>query len=390
MKLFSTGLSDTFNQFFESEKSGGILLILCTVTSLSIANSDLGAPYLAMWHLYLGGMSLEHWINDGLMAVFFLMIGLELERELYNGELSDFKNALLPIFAALGGMIFPALIHYSLNSGLPTQAGIGIPMATDIAFALGILAVLGDRIPASLKVFVAAFAVIDDLGAAIVIALFYTVQISVVHLLGAIVVFLVLLGLNRLRIMSLIPYLLGGIIMWALMLKSGVHATLSGIALAFAIPFSAKQEDTASPSHKLEHILHKPVAYLILPIFVLANTGVVVSVDFFQAIFHDPNALGVVAGLVLGKPLGIVCFCFLAVMLGVCKLPADIRWQHVVGAGMLGGIGFTMSIFITNLAFVASFDEINTSKMAILMASLSAGLMGFVWLRHFAGNSKLR
>lgn len=383
-KIFTLKLSDTFNQFFESEKSGGILLIVCTIVSLALANSSLGEAYLDMWHAQIGGMSVGHWVNDGLMAIFFLMIGLELERELYNGELADFKKALLPIFAALGGMIFPALIHYSLNVGLPTQAGIGIPMATDIAFALGILAILGDRIPLSLKVFVAAFAVIDDLGAAIVIALFYTAQISIVYLFGAIAVFLVLFALNRLRVMSLIPYLIGGIIMWVLMLKSGVHPTIAGIALAFAVPFTAKQDDVASPSHQLEHFLHRPVAYIILPIFALANTGVIVGGDFVHTLLSDVNVLGITAGLVLGKPIGIGLFCFIAIILGVCKLPEDVKWSHLVGAGMLGGIGFTMSIFITNLAFAGDLNEINASKMAILIASLLAAIFGFVWLRYVA------
>jgi NhaA family Na+:H+ antiporter len=254
-------------------------------------------------------------------------------------------------------------------------------MATDIAFALGILAILGDRIPVSLKVFVAAFAVIDDLGAAIVIAFFYTAKISVLHLLAAVGVFLVLCTLNRLKVMSLIPYLIGGAIMWVLMLKSGAHATLAGIALAFAIPFTAKQDDVASPSHRLERFLHRPVAYLILPIFALANTGVIVGGDFIHTILSDVNALGIMAGLMLGKPIGIGLFCFIAIVLGVCKLPDDVKWSHVVGAGILGGIGFTMSIFITNLAFVGNLPEINVSKMAILIASLLAGIFGFVWLR---------
>jgi NhaA family Na+:H+ antiporter len=381
MKLFVDKLSETFNQFFESEKSGGILLILCTIVSLVLANSSLGAGYLAMWQVHVGGLSVEHWVNDGFMAIFFLMIGLELERELFNGELADLKKALLPIFAALGGMIFPALIHYAMNIGLPTQAGIGIPMATDIAFALGILAILGDRIPLSLKVFVAAFAVIDDLGAAMVIAIFYTAKISVLHLMAAIGVFLVLFALNRLKVMSLIPYLIGGAIMWVLMLKSGVHATLAGIALAFAIPFTAKQDDVASPSHRLERFLHRPVAYIILPIFALANTGVIVGGDFVHTILSDVNSLGIMAGLVLGKPIGIGLFCLIAIVLGVCKLPDDVKWSHVVGAGILGGIGFTMSIFITNLAFAGNLPEINASKMAILIASLLAGIFGFVWLR---------
>ena len=374
-------LSNTFNKFFDSEKSSGILLIVCTVASLLITNSLIGADYLSLWQWHVGGLSLEHWTNDALMAIFFLLIGLELERELYVGELSDFKNALLPIFAAIGGMIAPALIHYSFNAGTPTQAGIGIPMATDIAFALGVLAILGNRVPASLKVFVAAFAVIDDLGAITIIAAFYTAQLSIWYLAGALAVWAVLIALNRLfRIMSLVPYLLGGAFMWFLMFKSGVHATIAGVMLAFAIPFSAKDDDEESPSYKLEHFLHKPVAFIILPIFALANTGILVDGDWIQSAI-SMNSVGIIAGLIIGKPLGVTLLCFIAVASGICHLPPDLNWRHVVGAGTLGGIGFTMSIFITNLAFVGNVDAISASKMAIFLASLTAGTVGFLWLR---------
>ncbi len=267
MGVVQRKLSKSFKAFFDSEKSSGVLLIICTIVSLVITNSIIGANYLSLWQRYVGGLSVEHWINDGLMAVFFLLIGLELERELYVGELSDFKNALLPVFAALGGICLPALIHLILNSGTPTQAGIGIPMATDIAFALGVLALLGSRIPASLKVFLTALAVMDDLGAIIVIAIFYTAKLSLAYLMGALVVFGLLVALNRfLRVMSLLPYLLGGGLLWFLMLKSGVHATIAGVLLAFTIPFTGKEDDEESPSHKLEHFLHKPVAFVILPI----------------------------------------------------------------------------------------------------------------------------
>lgn len=374
-------LTETFKQFVNSEKSAGILLIVCTLISIGLANSSVSEAYLHLWHINVGGMPLELWINDGLMAIFFLLIGLELERELYSGELSQFRNALLPMMAAVGGMVAPALIHYSLNVNSPTQAGIGIPMATDIAFALGVLAILGDRIPASLKVFVVAFAVIDDLGAAIVIAVFYTASLSLPYLMGAVAIWMGLVALNRLRVMHLFPYLLGGIAMWVCMLKSGVHPTLSGIALAFAIPYSSKQEDIESPSHRLEHILHKPVAYGILPIFALANTGVVIGADWFQAITTQTNSLGIILGLVVGKPLGVALLSVIAVKTGLCKLPSDLRWKHMIGAGILGGIGFTMSIFITNLAFVDQVNHINQAKMAILMASLLAGLLGFFWLK---------
>lgn len=376
-------LSNVFNEFFDSEKSSGILLIVCTVASLLIANSPIGAEYSGFWQRQVGGLSIEHWINDALMAIFFLLIGLELERELYVGELSDFKNALLPIFAAVGGMLAPALIHFSLNAGTPTQAGIGIPMATDIAFALGVLAILGKRIPASLKVFVVAFAVIDDLGAIVIIAAFYTAKLSAWYLTGAMAVWMLLLALNRIfRIMSLVPYLIGGAMMWFLMLKSGIHATIAGVMLAFAIPFSAKDDDQASPSHRLEHFLHKPVAFVILPIFALANTGVSIDADWLQSLTSS-NSAGIMAGLLVGKPLGVALLCLVAVSGGVCQLPADLKWRHVIGAGMIGGIGFTMSIFITNLAFAGNVAAINASKIAILGASLAAGMVGFLWLRFF-------
>lgn len=381
MAAIQRPLSSTFRNFFESEKSGGILLLLCTIISLGIANSSFGESYLHFWHIYVAGLSIEHWINDGLMAIFFLLIGLELQRELHSGELSDFKNALLPIFAAAGGIAVPAFIHYALNAGTPTQAGMGVPMATDIAFALGVLALLGSRVPASLKVFLTALAVMDDLGAIIVIAVFYTAELATLYLFGALAVFGILMAMNRvLRIMALLPYLVGGAVMWYLMLKSGVHATIAGVLLAFTIPYSAKEDDATSPSHRLEHILHKPVAFLILPIFALANTGIVIGAGWVQELATS-NSLGIMSGLVLGKPIGITLLSFIAVAIGLCRLPLDLNWKHIFGAGLLGGIGFTMSIFITNLAFSGEIATINASKMAILLASLTAGTLGFLWLK---------
>ena len=383
MNKASITLSNTFNRFFESEKSSGILLIVFTLVSILLSNSAIGHEYLSLWQIHVAGLSLEHWINDGLMAIFFLLIGLELEREIYVGELSNFKSALLPIFAAIGGMLVPALIHYLFNQSMPTQNGIGIPMATDIAFALGVLAILGNRIPASLKVFVVAFAVIDDLGAIVLIAVFYTAKFSVSYLLAALLVWAVLILLNRIfRVMSLLPYIVGGVIMWFFMLKSGIHATVAGIMLAFAIPFSVKDDDQKSPSHKLEHFLHKPVAFIILPIFALANTGITIQAGWMNDLM-SANSLGIMLGLILGKPLGVGLLCFVAVVTGICHLPADLKWLHIVGAGVLGGIGFTMSIFITNLAFPASVETINVAKMAILLASLSAGVLGFIWFKLF-------
>ena len=378
---FEKRLSQTFKEFAESGKAGGVILILCTIASLLIANSAWGPNYLAIWHIVFAGLSVELWINDLLMAVFFLLIGLELQRELQNGELSNLRNALLPIVAAAGGICIPALIHFSLNHGTPAQPGMGIPMATDIAFALGVLALLGSRVPASLKIFLTALAVMDDLGAIIVIALFYTAELSFAYLIGALAVFGVLLLLNRrLRIMTLWPYLLGGALMWFLMLKSGVHATIAGVLLAFAIPYSALEDDGTSPSHRLEHALHKPVAFLILPVFALANTAIVIGAGWAGELLSS-NSLGILLGLIAGKPIGIVLFTALAVITGLCRLPLDLAWRHIIGAGLLGGIGFTMSIFITNLAFTGHAEIINASKMAILAASVTAGVLGFVWLK---------
>lgn len=372
-------LSRTFIAFFESEKIAAALLLVCTLISLAVANSSLGPAYLSFWQTTVLGLTLEHWINDALMAVFFLLIGLELERELYVGELSDLRQALLPIFAAIGGIGVPAGIHFALNANTPTQAGMGIPMATDIAFALGALALLGHRVPAALKIFLAALAVMDDLGAIMVIAVFYSKQFSLIYLLAALLVFAILMGMNRLRVMVLWPYLLGGALMWFLMLKSGVHATIAGVLLAFAIPFSGRSDIENSPSHRLEHALHKPVAFLILPIFALANTGVVFDPQWRDSLLHT-NSLGILGGLVFGKPLGIVLMCFLAVSLGICRLPAQLNWRHIIGAGLLSGIGFTMSIFITNLAFADQAALINSSKMAVLLASAAAGVAGVLWL----------
>jgi len=374
-------LSKTFNEFMQSGKAGGIILILCTLVSLLLANSALGPAYLGFWHGYVAGLSIEHWVNDALMAIFFLLIGLELKRELYNGELSDLRNAMLPILGAAGGIAIPALIHFLLNGGSATQAGIGIPMATDIAFALGVLSLLGRRVPASLKVFLAALAVMDDLGAIIVIAVFYTTQLSFAWLFAALGVFAALFLMKRtLRVMALAPYLLGGALMWYCMLQSGVHATIAGVLLAFAIPYSAREDDAESPSHRLEHVLHKPVAFLILPVFALANTGIVVGAGWAQELLSS-NSLGILLGLGIGKPIGIVLFTFVAVAVGVCRLPLDLAWRHILGAGLLGGIGFTMSIFITNLAFAGQAEVINASKMAILLVSFGAGVIGFTWLK---------
>ena len=378
----ATTLSKSFLAFFRGERAAAIVLIACTIVAMSLANSSAGAAVHAFWGSSFAGHTLVEWINDALMAVFFLLVGLELERELINGELSDLRKALLPIVAALGGVMVPAGIHYALNGGTPTQAGAGIPMATDIAFALGVLALLGDRVPASLKVFLSALAVIDDLAAMIVIAVGYAGGVSAAWLAGAFAIFAVLMVCNRwLRIRSLWPYLLGGAFLWLCMLRSGVHPTLAGVALAFTIPFSSRVDDESSPSHRLEGALHVPVAYIVLPLFALANTGIALGAHF-QSGLLEANSLGILAGLVLGKPIGIVVASALAVFAGLCKLPGDLRWSHLLGAGLLGGIGFTMSIFIANLAFAGNADLVGESKGAVLLASLVSGVVGLLWLRQ--------
>ncbi len=375
-----------FKEFFNSEKSAGIVLIISTAISLLLANFFIGQDYLDFWHrkagFSIGGLelrlSIEHWINDGLMAVFFLLVGLEIEREIYAGELSSIRNAGLPVAAALGGMFIPALIHFAFNAGTATQDGFGIPMATDIAFALGILSLAGKKVPLSLKVFLTALAIIDDLGAIMVIAIFYTSELQSVYLFVALGIFAVLLLLNRLRVHQLIWYIIGGIIMWYCMLQSGVHATITGVLLAFAIPFG--NGDERSASYKLQHFLHLPVAFIIVPLFAFANTGIIFSVGLDEVLFNS-NSLGIVAGLLLGKPLGILLLCFIAIKLRLARLPEGVSWKQLAGAGMLAGIGFTMSIFITLLAFDKA-DIIQYSKIAILLSSLLAGAIGFFFIKR--------
>lgn len=377
-------LTKTFKAFFENEKSGGIILLFVTILSLYCANSSFHESYVAFWEKELVGHSVTHWINDGLMTIFFLLIGLELEREIYHGELSNFKNASLPIMAAFGGMLVPAAIFLALNYGTTTQNGAGIPMATDIAFAIGILSLLGNKVPASLKVFLTALAVIDDLGAIIVIAIFYTTSISFLNLGIALAIWAFLFVLNRMKIHNLIPYLVGGIAMWYFMLNSGVHATITGVILAFVIPFGDGGEKTSS--YRLQHFLHKPAAFFILPLFAVANTALHISENWHEGLTHA-NTYGIILGLVVGKPLGILLFSSVGVTSGLCILPKNLKWSHILGAGMLGGIGFTMSIFITVLAF-KNPEIIVFSKIAILIASFLAGLLGFVYLKYILNKKR--
>lgn len=369
-------MNKLLRNFFKSEKAPGLILILSTIISLSLANSGIGEGYRQIWDMKIGSHSLVHWINDGLMVIFFLLIGLELRREVVKGELSNIRDASLPIFAALGGMAIPAAFYLLFNFGTPTQSGYGIPMATDIAFALGVLSLLGNRVPLSLKVFLTALAVIDDLGAILIIAFFYSKSLALSNLFISLGVFVLLLTLNRFKVKSLTIYLLGGIVMWYYMLNSGVHATITGVLLAFAIPFN--KNDELSTAYHLQHFLHKPVSFLILPIFALANTDLLLGSNMATVLTQD-YSLGIATGLILGKPLGVFLMSYLAVTLGISKLTNGLKWSSILGTGFLAGIGFTMSIFITLLAF-DNETVVDNAKFVILLASLVAGIIGYTLL----------
>ncbi|MHA8061792.1 Na+/H+ antiporter NhaA [Aquirufa beregesia] len=369
-------VSKLFKEFFESEKSSGIILIFCTLFSLYITNSEWGNAYHHLWKTEILGHAIEHWINDGLMTIFFLLVGLELEREIYIGELSKIKEASFPIIGALGGMIVPVMIYTFFNYGTDTISGSAIPMSTDIAFALGILSLLGNKVPLSLKVFLTALAVIDDLGAIVIIGTFYSSGLDWTNLLLSLGTFALLGGLNFAKVRSIPLYVIGGVAMWYFMGQSGVHPTITGVLLAFAIPFD--KGDHQSISTKIQHFLHKPVSLGILPIFALANTAIFLNTDTTSKLL-ETYSLGIFTGLGLGKPIGIFLFCFIASSLGISKLPKDLSWASIVGVGFLGGIGFTMSIFITNLSFNQE-SIIDVSKFSILLASLVSAIIGFSML----------
>jgi Na+:H+ antiporter, NhaA family len=391
-----------FRRFAKLEAASGILLMVCAVTALSWANSPWGGSYAALWEtkLTLGfaplqlDKSLLHWINDGLMALFFLVVGLEIKRELLAGELASIKRASLPIMAAIGGGVVPALIYSTINLGGPGANGWGIPMATDIAFSIGVLALLGRRVPPALKILLAALAIVDDLGAILVIALFYTAEVSWWSLGLAGFFGLLLFLVNRRGVTQPWPYLLLGFGLWVAMLKSGVHATIAGVLLAVAIPSGvakASARPNAAPAggttlsvrekpllNRMEHALHPWVAFAIMPLFALANAGLVFDRDVLATI-SQPVSLGILLGLILGKPVGIGLLSWLAVRSGLAVLPPGISWRHLIGVGLLAGIGFTMSLFIASLAFTDG-PEIATAKMAILIASAVSGVGGYLLL----------
>ncbi|MEZ8193914.1 MULTISPECIES: Na+/H+ antiporter NhaA [Vibrio] len=373
-------MSDVIRDFFKMESAGGILLVIAAAIAMMIANTSFNGVYQEFLHTYVFGMSISHWINDGLMAIFFFLIGLEVKRELLEGALKSKETAIFPAIAAVGGMLAPALIYVLFNSGDPqAMQGWAIPAATDIAFALGIMALLGKRVPVSLKVFLLALAIIDDLGVVVIIALFYSGDLSTIALTIGFAMTGVLFMLNAKHVTKISIYLVVGFILWVSVLKSGVHATLAGVVLGFAIPLKGN-EGERSPLKHLEHALHPYVAFAILPLFAFANAGISlegVSMDGLTSMLP----LGIALGLLVGKPLGIFTFSWIAVKAGVAKLPEGINFVHIFAVSVLCGIGFTMSIFISSLAFGSVSADFDTyARLGILMGSTTAAVLGYALL----------
>ena len=383
-----------FRDFFRSEQVGGIILIFSVLVSLSLANSALGIGFENLLSTKIGyaspvldlEYSLSQWINDGLMAIFFLLIGLEIKREIIEGELSTPRKAAMPIFAALGGMFLPAGIYFMFNSNLETISGWGIPMATDIAFALGILSLLGRRVPTSLKVFLAALAIVDDLGAILVIALFYTEELHLEQLLYSAGIIALLIGMNYLGVKRLFFYIIPGLFLWFFIHHSGIHATIAGVLLALTIPTNPVK--STSPLEQLEHMIVKPVNFLIMPVFALANTNIRFESQMIEGL-TSPLGLGIIFGLLVGKPIGVTFFSWIAVKSGVASLPSRANWKHIFGIGILAGIGFTMSIFIALLSFDNPIYDVE-AKFSILVASVLAGVSGFLFLNFLNKKRKKR
>lgn len=427
-----------FEEFINRETTSGLLLMGCTILALAIANFGFYDAYQQLLHTPVGigigswrlEKSLHHWINDGLMALFFFVVGLEIKREVIVGELSDIRQAALPIIAALGGMVVPALLFTAFNIGSDGSAGWGIPMATDIAFAVGALVLLGRRVPRALLTFLVALAIVDDLGAVLVIALFYTETLEYTALFLGLAIFMALITMNLVGIRKPLPYFLLGLLLWLALLKSGVHATLAGVLTALTIPARPRFEpqqfsrqvrqlldrfdashrpgvsimgneeqgsilqtlenglhSVATPLQRLEHTMHMPVAFFIIPLFALANAGIPIELEGIGEVLLHPVTLGIMAGLVLGKFLGITGFCYLAIRLGIGRLPQGVSFSQLAGAAVLAGIGFTMSIFIAELAFAGQEQYLLMAKTGILCASLVAGIVGYLWLR-LASNIK--
>lgn len=379
-------ITDYFKKFLHSSQSSGILLILCVLISLFIANSSFGVAFQSLLDTKIGteifqlNYPISIWINDGLMAIFFLLVGLEIKREIVEGELSTFKSASLPIVAAVGGMVVPGLIYYGFNHGTEYANGWAIPMATDIAFSLAIISMLGKRAPLSLKIFLAALAIVDDLGAIMVIAVFYTDQIHWLYLglSGLMVVILILLNVFNFK--KHLFYVVPGLFLWYFMHHSGIHATIAGVLLAFAIPTNTSVTEI-SPLEKMEQKLHLPVNFLIMPIFALANTNITFKDGMVDGLFSN-FGYGIILGLVLGKIIGINLFSWIFIKLKISGLPDQVSWSQMLGAGLLAGIGFTMSIFIGLLSFKGHPEIQDEAKFAILVASIISGFAGYSLLRY--------
>ncbi len=427
-------VSTPFEHFLHAQTTTGMVLMFMTIFALILANSPVAETYAHFFHTKIDfnvaswklSHTIHHWINDGLMAIFFFIIGLEIKREILVGELSNIKVAILPILAAIGGMLIPALIYFSINSGTASAGGWGIPMATDIAFAISALVLLGKRVPPALVTFLVALAIVDDLGAVLVIAFFYTEQIHMLPLALAGGAFLIMVAFNRFGIHMILPYFIVGFFMWFFMLESGVHATIAGVIAALAIPSKPKRvpcdfrqdakvlldeynsypidekegmnerqkaillklqkniNDIGTPAARLEHDLHLPVALIVIPLFALANAGIAIDFSSIGTTIMTPVSLGIIAGLILGKVLGIFGVAWLAIKLKVATLPQGSTMSQVFGVAFLGGIGFTMSIFVADLAFMGNPELIFQAKVGILAASLFAGLFGYSWLRFVA------
>ncbi len=428
-----------FEDFIHNQTTTGLILMFMTIVALVLANSPYADTYAHVFHTYftisLGDLtlshSIHHWINDGLMAIFFFLVGLEIKREVLVGELSEPKNVVLPVLAAVGGMFFPALIYYGFNAGTEGAAGWGIPMATDIAFAISALVLLGKRVPTALVTFLVALAIVDDLGAVTVIALFYTDQIDFIYLLTAFAFFGVMIAFNRFGIHHPLPYFIVGGFMWAAMLESGVHATIAGVLAALTIPakpkfnpaFFNEHIDTLvskyhkadchfqdyqlcddqksivrqiekgakrvqTPLSRLEHDMHLPVSLLIIPLFALANAGIAINFSEMGTVVMEPVAMGVIFGLIVGKVIGIAGVSWVAIKLGIAKLPTGSTMSQIFGVSFFGGIGFTMSIFIANLAWDGNEALLLQAKTAILIASLVSAIIGFIWLRYISSSTK--
>ena len=424
-------IATPFEHFLHAQTTTGLVLMLMTILALILANSPLAEAYAHFFHMNIDfnvgswalSHSLHHWINDGLMAIFFFIIGLEIKREITAGELANIKVAILPILAAIGGMLFPALIYLFINAGGEGANGWGIPMATDIAFAISALVLLGNRIPTALVTFLVALAIVDDLGAVLVIALFYTDSINLLPLGLAGLMFLIMISFNRFGIHMILPYFIIGLFMWFFMLESGVHATIAGVLAALTIPSKPKRapvsfaDDTkhlieeyktypvatdhvmherqkaillnikdkidavGTPAARLEHDLHLPIALIIIPLFALANAGISIDFSSIGSTVMQPVSLGIIAGLIFGKVFGIFGVSWLAIRLKIAKLPENSSMSQIFGVAFLGGIGFTMSIFVADLAFIGNPELIFQAKVGVLIASLFAGLFGYFWLK---------